>query len=113
MKNRELEVQREKRIAAGVENTKDGEVDPLYDDDGGDMVESDYMLTEIGDEITIINVKNEKNEAISVPIILDENGSIISANTIVTRYRGGSLESGQSTSQPIIIEMTDLAESWE
>lgn len=82
MRTREMETQRKKRIAAGVE---EGEIAVAAE------AHTNYVLTtESGEEITIINLKESEGDEINVPVsILDENGSIISTNTIVTRYPAG------------------------
>lgn len=95
MKNHELELQRKKRIAAGVEEGSN-ENQQTYSNDEVESTRSYILTTDLGEEITIINVKNERNigEEISVPIsILDESGSIISTKTIVTRYPTDDMQS--------------------
>lgn len=91
MKIREEEALHEKRIAAGIE---EGGLGTATETD------SNYVLATESEEITIIKLGEE----------VDSNISIIGANegsrTIVSRY-----SSSQSSSQPIIFEVTNITEA--
>lgn len=87
MRNKELETQRRKRIAAGIEDALDEKyvLTESTDDNLTESIEiSDENLiltTTSGQEITIITVENEEeiNEKLSIPVdIVDANGTIVS-----------------------------------
>lgn len=109
MKNRELELKRQKRIEAGIEDTID--VEPTFSTTEETTTSNYVLTTDLGEEITIINMKEDHSgdDEIRVPVsVLDENGSIISTNTIVTRYNSNTFQSGHSSRKSIIINVKSL-----
>lgn len=81
MRNKELEYQRLKRIAAGIEDARDGEY-VLTENSGGTLELSDENLiltSPTGQEITIIQVDDDKyNGNISIPInVVNEKRKIL------------------------------------
>ena len=117
MKNREKEQQRKKRIEAGVEEDDGNLSMDMTGVTGDTMSEENFVLTtENGQEITLVSIKGKghsetESGAISVPVsILDEHGSVISTETIVTRFQSSEYDSSKcpSENRSVILKLTDL-----